>query len=194
VSKTFVTVDGDQRSENVNCSGDGWPRLSYVWKKASTDEIVSVDSILFLANMTKSKEGNYTCEGFNKHGKKSANVYFKMRRCRENIEQQRRHLLFFVVVVDGPICSLEFGKLKNRPALICTVDADPAYVTFKWQTKTHDKQQTVDKIIVQDNLRSYLLLNPDMDFEETYSCAAYNVIGKEAACEITVPGEYHGSL
>ncbi|XP_068913972.1 hemicentin-1-like isoform X3 [Tenebrio molitor] len=168
VSKTFVTVDGDQRSENVNCSGDGWPRLSYVWKKASTDEIVSVDSILFLSNMTKSKEGNYTCEGFNKHGKKTANVYFKMRRY-------------------GPICTLEFGKLKNRPALICTVDADPAYVTFKWQTKTHDKQQTVDKIIVQDNLRSYLLLNPDMDSEETYSCAAYNVIGKEAACEITVP-------
>ena len=81
VSEIFVDVKENHVPKAVKCEGKGKPRLNYVWRKASTKEVVAVDDTLALGRLSKSEEGNYTCEGYNKHGNQSANVYFHVSHC-----------------------------------------------------------------------------------------------------------------
>ena len=81
MSEVFVEVEENHVPKIVKCEGKGKPLLNYVWRKASTERVVEFGDTLSLDRLSKSEEGNYTCEGYNKHGNQSVNVYFHVSHC-----------------------------------------------------------------------------------------------------------------
>lgn len=76
VSPQIVKVVELMRPDPVKCFGRGHPTLSYEWKKNLTSEPITSTEDLNLPPLKREESGRYICEAGNKHGKKTAEVFF----------------------------------------------------------------------------------------------------------------------
>lgn len=76
VSPQIVKVTESMRPDPVKCFGKGHPTLSYEWKKNLTSDPITHTEDLNLGPLTRDDSGRYICEASNKHGKKTAEVFF----------------------------------------------------------------------------------------------------------------------
>ncbi|RZC32225.1 Ig 3 and/or I-set domain containing protein, partial [Asbolus verrucosus] len=173
VSETVVHVDENKSPEAVKCSGKGRPKLSYVWKKNSTGELIGKDDTLQLGKMPKSAAGNYTCEAFNKYGNKTVNVYFDVKY--------------------EPECTIEVGDREGKQVLVCSARGNPPYISYKW--RIHEYNDTVEytnnNAFLQEGF-SYLYLDTTVEIERTYECIANNSVGS-GFCNKKIPAHQEQS-
>ncbi|XP_066154008.1 uncharacterized protein nrm [Euwallacea fornicatus] len=159
VSQQVVKVVEGQNPSPVKCHGKGHPNLSYKWKKNSTSEAKVLGEELRLGPMMRTDSGTYMCEASNKHGVENAIVYFN--------------------VMYPPDCTITRTKKDGNDALLCTVQANPQEVTFSWKAREGNETFILNdnSYIIQDGLKSYLILDSTVDVKRIYQCTANNSIG-----------------
>lgn len=185
VSALEVNVTEYQIPDRVTCRGRGRPKLSYVWKRNSTSEPITKVDTLQLDKMSRSQAGNYTCEAYNKYGNQTINVYFNVQ-CKYWLREMVRFIFRFIFL-DKPSCSIEFGEHRGNRALICTATANPEDISFVWRVREFN--DTIDEIIVNEGIKSFLVLDNSVDTLRHYQCIARNSIGVSNECEQSVAGE-----
>ncbi|KAH1018820.1 hypothetical protein HUJ05_006512 [Dendroctonus ponderosae] len=172
VSTKIVKVIEGQAPNPVKCHGKGHPNLTYKWKKNSTAEPREYGEELRLGPMIRSDSGTYICEASNKHGTENAVVYFN--------------------VMYAPECSITRTERDGSPALLCTVQANPQEVSFFWKAREGNETYSIvnNNNIVQDGLKSFLILDSTVDTKRTYQCFANNSVGlsDKQPCEMDVAG------
>lgn len=77
-SAKVVNVKEGDIPDQVKCMGKGRPTLTYQWKKNYTSEAITTNDHLVLPKLTRSDTAAYICEASNKHGSKTATVYFNI--------------------------------------------------------------------------------------------------------------------
>lgn len=72
----IVKVPELKRPDPVKCFGKGHPTLNYEWRKNLTTEVLSPTEDLNLPPLKRDESGRYICIASNKHGNKTAEVFF----------------------------------------------------------------------------------------------------------------------
>lgn len=83
-------------------------------------------------------------------------------------------------------------EVEGNPALICTVNANPQEVDFRWymQEENSNNTEDVSSLAREEGLNSFLELDTSANALRTYFCYANNSVGtNHVPCEISVPGE-----
>ncbi|XP_076265081.1 neuromusculin isoform X3 [Rhynchophorus ferrugineus] len=170
VSSKLINVIEGQAPNPVKCHGKGHPNLTYKWKKNATAEPKEYSEELRLGPMMRSDSGSYICEASNKHGKQNAIVYF-------NVQY-------------APECSITRTEKDGSPALLCTVQANPQEVTFFWKAMEGNETYMETNNVIQDGLKSFLILDSTVDTKRTYQCFANNSVGfsDKQPCKMEVEG------
>ncbi|CAH1113208.1 unnamed protein product, partial [Psylliodes chrysocephalus] len=167
-SAKVVNVKEGDIPDQVKCMGKGRPTLTYQWKKNYTSEAITTNDHLVLPKLTRSDTAAYICEASNKHGSKTATVYF-------NIQY-------------APECTITTVDKDGTPALVCTALGNPQEMTFNWTVKEGNETFNETNNIIKDKVKSYLLLDSSIETYRTYSCVAHNEIGNSGACKREVAG------
>ncbi|CAG9768077.1 unnamed protein product [Ceutorhynchus assimilis] len=172
VTTKLLNVIEGQAPNPVKCHGKGHPNLTYKWKKNTTAEPKEYGEELRLGPMIRSDSGTYICEASNKHGTENAVVYFN--------------------VMYAPECSITRTEKDGSPALLCTVQANPQEVSFFWKSREGNETNSIvdNSYIIQDGLKSFLILDSTVDTKRTYQCFANNSVGfsDKQPCEMDVAG------
>ncbi|XP_049818622.1 hemicentin-1 isoform X3 [Aethina tumida] len=168
LSTRVVNVIENQIPDPVKCSGKGHPALAYQWKKNISSEAIQTNEELRLGAMKRTDSGAYICEAHNKHGSDTATVYF-------NVQYP-------------PSCTITITEKDGNTALVCTADANPQEVTFTWKVKEFNDTSIESTNIIQEGLKSFLILDSSIDTSRTYLCYANNTIGMSNGCEKDVAG------
>lgn len=90
--------------------------------------------------------------------------------------------------LDAPECSITTAEKDGSPALVCTAHANPQEVTFTWKVRESNDTSIESANIIQEGLRSYLILDSSVD-RRTYLCYANNSVGISVPCERDVAGK-----
>ncbi|XP_057661912.1 titin isoform X3 [Diorhabda carinulata] len=167
-SLKIVNVNEGEKPAVVKCFGKGRPTLSYQWRTNYTSEPISSNEVLDLQKITRSDSTAYICEASNKHGSNTSIVYFNIRY--------------------APECSITRVEKDGQPALVCTALANPQDMTFLWRVKEGNKTSIETNNIIQEGVKSYLLLDSSVENDRNYYCIANNSIGFSDSCQAQVNG------
>ncbi|KAG5898346.1 hypothetical protein JTB14_034328 [Gonioctena quinquepunctata] len=167
-SPKVVNVVENQAPSPVKCHGNGHPIPSYQWKKNYTSDTITRTEDLVLGPLTRADSGEYICEATNKHGTKVTQAYI-------NVQY-------------APECSITTIDKDGGPSLVCTAQANPTNVMFVWKVRELNETFIETNNIVQEGLKSYLLLDSSVDNFRTYLCYANNSVGVGVPCERDVAG------
>nr|XP_023026368.1 titin-like [Leptinotarsa decemlineata] len=89
---------------------------------------------------------------------------------------------------DAPECSITTVDRDGNPSLVCTAQANPSDVSFVWRVRELNETFIETNNIIQEGLKSFLLLDSSVDNFRTYLCYANNSIGVGVPCERDVAG------
>ncbi|XP_074027941.1 neuromusculin isoform X4 [Leptinotarsa decemlineata] len=168
VSPKIVNVVENQAPSPIKCHGSGRPILSYMWKKNYTSDPIARTEDLVLGALTRADSGEYICEASNKHGSRTTQAYI-------NVQY-------------APECSITTVDRDGNPSLVCTAQANPSDVSFVWRVRELNETFIETNNIIQEGLKSFLLLDSSVDNFRTYLCYANNSIGVGVPCERDVAG------
>ncbi|XP_074027945.1 neuromusculin isoform X7 [Leptinotarsa decemlineata] len=163
VSPKIVNVVENQAPSPIKCHGSGRPILSYMWKKNYTSDPIARTEDLVLGALTRADSGEYICEASNKHGSRTTQAYI-------NVQY-------------APECSITTVDRDGNPSLVCTAQANPSDVSFVWRVRELNETFIETNNIIQEGLKSFLLLDSSVDNFRTYLCYANNSIGVGVPCE-----------
>ncbi|XP_076322359.1 hemicentin-1-like isoform X2 [Tachypleus tridentatus] len=147
--------------EKINCSANSWPPSEYTWK--FSNKIISNSSQLFLnETISRTRAGTYVCTASNKHGKEEAET--------------------IINILYKPDCNIsEYNSEDNEAKLMCTAQANPAFVNFTWMKKN----ETMEDFVVVEGTKSLLTLENSVSGRRgKYYCIVNNTVGESVPCTL----------
>ncbi|XP_075211633.1 neuromusculin isoform X7 [Lycorma delicatula] len=167
VSNRAVNVIEGNVPEKVLCSAKAFPEASYQWRKEDESEIIIKGNALILNfPVSRTRDGNYVCEAFNRHGNNTQKTYIN--------------------VLYKPECGITQTEKDGKIVLICTAKANPPEVDFTWRIK--NENETIEENVEKKGLKSYLTLDTRVENFRTYLCFTNNSVGMSIPCERDVTG------
>lgn len=200
ISNSTINVVEGLQPPRVTCSARANPEATFEWRRK--DRLISRHSVLIIShNVTRSDDGPYICDSFNKHGTHTAmmhmNVMCKCTNCmlHDNNDAWTKCVSFFVS--DKPNCTITRKEINDEDVLVCMAHGNPLQqLTFEWSVQEADSNETDTDLLGQDSSDSLpanlLQLDDDFTVQRTYRCVATNAVGPGNYCEIIVDGRSCG--
>ncbi|KAK6619008.1 hypothetical protein RUM44_003390 [Polyplax serrata] len=167
-TKVISVVEGQEMQDKVTCQAKAYPEASYLWRKEGETETITKGNVFMLRYQVPRKDGgNYVCEAYNRHGNVTGST--------------------FLNVLFKPECAITQTEQNGKQVLICTAHANPTEVNFMWKIK--NENETVEDLIEDKGLQSFLTLESRIENFRTYLCFANNSVGMSIPCERDVTGK-----